>query len=119
MTQIYTLVGDLQKRVQETQENLLEVFNIMSAISKQPLYERKDGKKDAVLGIEEKTEKTSKKYTEVAKAAEMVKELLDKNLDLFEMREKQESQDWINYIDFVDCLIADYLYKAVGCRYMH
>lgn len=115
LTKIHTLVGDLQKRIQETQENLSELQNILWTISKQPLFERKDGKKDTVLGIEDRVERATKKYSEVSQAAVKISELIGKNKELFEMGESLDPKLWEMYVDFVDGLVEEYLYKAVGC----
>lgn len=89
----------------------------MAHLGRQPLFERKDGKKDTFLGIDERAERTNKKYQEVQKATENIKNLLEKNKQLFEIGEKEESKNhWQRYIDFIDGLIVDHLYKAVGCR---
>lgn len=119
LNSIHKLVGNLQKRLHDTQENLSEIQNTMAAIGRQPLFERKDGKKDTVLGIDERSERTSKKYTEVKKAAEYITSLINKNIQLFEMNGKEDSVLWSRYIDFVDGIIVDHLYRAIGCRYFN
>lgn len=64
----------LQGRIQKIQNNLQEIRAIMSAWAKLPLFERKDGKKDTVLCLEERVERKNKRYTEIKAAALKVHE---------------------------------------------
>lgn len=59
----------LQGRMNKIQNNLQEIRNIMSAWAKLPLFERKDGKKDTVLCLDERIERKNKRYTEIEAAA--------------------------------------------------
>lgn len=65
-------VERLQVRMQQTQNNLQEIKNITSQWVKQPLFERKDGKKDSVLCISERTSRVSKRYSEIEAASNLV-----------------------------------------------
>ena len=62
----------LQNRMQKIQNNLLEIRNIMTAWAKLPLFERKDGKKDAVLCLEERHDRINKRYSEIRVASEKI-----------------------------------------------
>lgn len=55
-------VERLQARMQKTQSNLERIRSITSTWTKIPLFERKDGKKDAVLCLEERNDRISKRY---------------------------------------------------------
>lgn len=44
----------------------------MSAWAKLPLFERKDGKKDTVLCLDERIERKNKRYSEIEAAATKV-----------------------------------------------
>lgn len=59
---LFEMVGSLDRRVQKTQDNVNLIRNIMSAWLKNPLFERKDGKKDSLLCLEEKSERIQKRY---------------------------------------------------------
>lgn len=58
---LFELVGNLDKRVQSTQDNVNAIRNIMTAWLKNPLFERKDGQKDTLLCLEEKAERIQKR----------------------------------------------------------
>lgn len=65
-------VERLQKRMQKTQSNLAEIRSVMSAWVKIPLFERKDCKKDAVLCLDERSDRITKRYADIKEAAKTV-----------------------------------------------
>lgn len=65
-------VETLQARMHKTQQNILQIRNIMSSWTKAPLFERKDGKKDAVLCLEERTDRITKRYADIREASRAV-----------------------------------------------
>lgn len=62
-------VERLQVRMQKTQFNLSEIKRITSMWGKQPLFERKDGKKDSVLCLNERLSRVAKRYAEIETAS--------------------------------------------------
>ncbi|EFA11309.2 dynein beta chain, ciliary [Tribolium castaneum] len=115
MTKLYNLVGNLQQNLQKCQENLNQIKNVLMPFARQPLFERKEGKKYAVLCIEEREERIAKRYSDIKKAADQITVLLLENMQFFQMTEKQDSPKWLSYIDFVDKIVMSYLYQCVGC----
>lgn len=65
-------VERLQIRMQKTQFNLSEIKRITSSWVKQPLFERKDGKKDSVLCLNERSNRVTKRYAEIEMASNTV-----------------------------------------------
>lgn len=65
-------VERLQLRMQKTQFNLNEIKRITSTWIKQPLFERKDGKKDSVLCLNERSNRVAKRYSEIELASNAV-----------------------------------------------
>lgn len=65
-------VERLQQRMQKTQFNLSEIKRITSTWIKQPLFERKDGKKDSVLCLNERSNRVAKRYSEIEIASNTV-----------------------------------------------
>uniref|UniRef100_A0A1A9WGW3 Uncharacterized protein n=1 Tax=Glossina brevipalpis TaxID=37001 RepID=A0A1A9WGW3_9MUSC len=107
-------VAALQNRVNLTQGNLKSIRSIMSAWVKQPLFERRDGKKDAVLCIDERPDRTAKRYAEIQLASDEIHRLLYDNMLQFNMESKQDDVMWLNYVDFVDNIVYEHLLKTVG-----
>lgn len=65
-------VERLQARMQQTHQNLHEIRTIMSAWAKIPLFERKDGKKDSVLCLDERIDRITKRYADIEAASKVV-----------------------------------------------
>lgn len=58
---LFDLVGNLEKRVQKTQDNVNTMKNVTAAWLKSPVFERKDGRKDTLLCLEEKADRIQKR----------------------------------------------------------
>lgn len=65
-------VERLQARMHKTQQNLSEIRSIMSVWTRVPLFERKDGKKDSVLCLDERVDRITKRYAEIESASKVV-----------------------------------------------
>lgn len=116
MVKLHDLVGNLQSNLQKCQDNLTEIKNTLIPIARQPLFERKDGKKDAVLSIEERDERLSKRHADIRNATKQITNLLDENRKLFQMDQKEDNVKWKNYMVYIDGVISNYFYQSVGCR---
>lgn len=68
---------DLQHRVKQTQENVQLIRTIMATWSKMPLFERKDGKRDTLLGLDDRADRCMKRYNEVEEMGKRVVQLLE------------------------------------------
>lgn len=70
-------IDDLKHRVVQTQENAQQIRLIMTTWSKTPLFERKDGKKDTLLGLDDREDRCSKRYAEITDAGKQILSLLE------------------------------------------
>lgn len=118
VTKLHMLVGNLQQHLQKSQDNINEIKNILKPFARKPLFERKDGRKDTVLCVDERHEKATKRYSEMRKIAKQIENFLQQNMQLFEMEDKQNDAKWVQYIEFVDGIVLNYLFQTVGCRYI-
>lgn len=116
MVKLHILVGNLQSNLQKCQNNLNEIKNVLIPFARQPLFERKDGKKDTVLCIEERDERLAKRHADIEYATTQITNLLNENQKLFEIQQKEDNEKWLNYIDYIDGVISSYMYQSVGCR---
>ncbi|CAH1164042.1 unnamed protein product [Phaedon cochleariae] len=115
MTKLHDLVGDLQRHLQQCQENLYEIKQILVPFARQPLFERKDGRKDTFLFLEEREERLEKRVSDFKSIAERIAVLLEENMKLFKMDGTPENEKWIEYVGYVDSIVTSYLYQSVGC----
>lgn len=104
----------LQIRMQQTQFNLSEIKRITASWIKQPLFERKDGKKDSVLCLNERTSRVAKRYAEIENASNVVHSLIDENKQLFKMEGNESSSTWQEYITFLDNIVYNNLLLTIG-----
>lgn len=57
-------VHDLEKRLQRTKDNVEEIKSITKSWTR-PIFERKDGKKDTLLNLEDKQESLERAYGQI------------------------------------------------------
>nr|XP_026486610.1 dynein beta chain, ciliary [Vanessa tameamea] len=115
LEELNTLVGSLFKRMSKIQDNLKEMKIIMKTWASQPLFERKEGKKDTLLNLDDWQERTNKRYSEIKETADRINVLLKENMELFNMQDNQDSEIWLSYIAFIDGLIEETLFKSIAC----
>lgn len=68
------------------------------------------------MNLEERQDRKTKRYTDIVASADRIKELLKENMELFNMQDNQESVIWLQYVEFIDNMIEEALFKCIGCR---
>ena len=86
---------------------------IMSTWSKQPLYKRKEEKKETLLNIEDRGTAREAKYQVVKTGAEKIHVLVKENLEYF--KADPDSETWHKYIEYIDEIVLDGLFNCVHC----
>lgn len=114
ITELGDLVEGLWKRMKAVQSNVEKIRNILEPWTKTPLIERKDRRKDTLLALEDRSEKVSKRYAEITKAAEQIHSILEENQALFQISETDQ-EAWREYVNYIDGIVIESLRKAVGC----
>ncbi|XP_041975803.1 dynein beta chain, ciliary [Aricia agestis] len=115
LQELHTLVGNLYQRMSRIQDNLKEIKNTMKSWSSQPLYERKEGKKDTLLNLDDRKERTSKRYADIVETDRRIRELLAESMALFNMVDCPTSDIWLAYVAFIDALLEEALFKSIAC----
>lgn len=62
IVQVKSVVYDLERRVQKSKDNIATMQQVMNAWAKQPLFFRKENKKEALINLEDKRERVNKKF---------------------------------------------------------
>uniref|UniRef100_A0A8C3IZU9 DYH9 protein n=1 Tax=Chrysemys picta bellii TaxID=8478 RepID=A0A8C3IZU9_CHRPI len=102
------LIGE----VQVTKDNVEEIQSIMrSWVS--PIFERKDGKRENVLSLEDRPERLEKRYNLIKESGLRIHARVQENLSLFAA--DPTSEVWKAYIDYVDEMILDGFFNAIEC----
>lgn len=107
-------VAALQVRINHTQRNLEEIRLIMTTWSKQPLFERRDGKKDTLLQMEERLDRTAKRYADIQRVSNKIHDLLKDNLRTFGMEARQGDTAWLDYVNYIDKIVYKGLLQTIG-----
>lgn len=68
------------------------------------------------MNLDDRKERTNKRYSQIRTTAVRVQTLLDENMQLFSMQENQDSEKWLAYVAFIDSLIEESLFKSIACR---
>ncbi|XP_004592923.2 dynein axonemal heavy chain 17 [Ochotona princeps] len=99
------ILYNLQNRIQKAKQNVEGISQVMKDWSSNPLFERKDGKKEALLDLDGRMADLSKRYAAVKEAGAKVQAMLAENAELF--RADVTSQPWKDYISYIDNLVLE------------
>ncbi|XP_053322781.1 dynein axonemal heavy chain 11 [Spea bombifrons] len=106
-----TIVHDLEQRVQQSKDNIEAIQHIMKTWAEQPLYSRKDNKKDALINLDDKKERLYKKYKSMQDDGQKIQNLAWENMKL--LKADPESDSWKMYVEYIDDIVNDGLYHAI------
>ena len=70
--QVRDQVRDLEKRVQQAKDNVDEIKKIMETWAKTSLFERKEMKEQALLGLDDRQDRLAKRYKEITDSGEKI-----------------------------------------------
>ncbi|KAM8946996.1 dynein axonemal heavy chain 9 [Pelodytes ibericus] len=105
-------VHDLERRVQKARDNVQEIQAIMKTWVL-PIFERKDGKKDTLLNLDDRTERLEKRYNVIRESGSKTHTLLKENMALFNA--DPSSDIWKAYVDYIDEMVLDGFFNAIEC----
>ncbi|XP_043925657.1 dynein axonemal heavy chain 9 [Protopterus annectens] len=105
-------VHDLEGRVQKAKDNVEEIQNIMKTWVS-PIFERKDGKKDTLLNLDDRSERLEKRYNLLKESGEKIHTLVKENMNLF--KADPSSDVWKAYVDYIDDMLIDGFFNAIEC----
>ncbi|XP_047143157.1 dynein beta chain, ciliary isoform X1 [Hydra vulgaris] len=107
------MVHQLEQNVQSAKSNVAVIKTLMSKWSLAPLYDRKDGKKDGLLYIEDKPLVLKKRYDFIKETGDQIFKLVLENKNAFSA--DAESEIWKSYIEYLDDMVVEGFLKAVHC----
>ncbi|XP_064623162.1 dynein beta chain, ciliary-like [Lineus longissimus] len=106
-------VRDLEQRVQKAKDNVESIQKIMATWNKSPLFERKEGKNESLLNLEDRPERIAKRYEEVKKCGDQLHALLQENQELF--KATADTDTWKAYVDYVDEMVVEGFFYNLHC----
>ncbi|XP_074840744.1 dynein axonemal heavy chain 11 isoform X2 [Carettochelys insculpta] len=109
--QVRATVYDLEQRVQQSKENIKTIQHIMSAWAEHTLLSRKDNRKDALLNLEDKGDRLTKKYKLLKEDGYKIHQLAEENLKLF--KADSSSDTWKIYVEYIDDIVVDGFFNTI------
>lgn len=110
--EVRDIVHDLEKRVQKARDNVEEIQSIMKTWVL-PIFERKDGKKETLLNLDDRSERLEKRYNLIRESGKKIHELVQENMELFSA--DPDSDTWKAYVDYIDEMVLDGFFNAIEC----
>ncbi|XP_034563350.1 dynein heavy chain 9, axonemal [Notolabrus celidotus] len=105
-------ICDLESRLQRTKDNVEEIQSCMRSWAR-PMFDRKEGRKDTLLCLEDRAERLERFYGLIKSSGEKIHFLLKNNLDLF--RAESSSDEWKAYVEFIDDTAIDGFFNSIKC----
>ncbi|XP_056405417.1 dynein axonemal heavy chain 9 [Hyla sarda] len=110
--QVRDTIHDLERRVQKARDNVEEIQSIMKTWVL-PIFERKDGKKDTLLNLDDRSERLEKRYNLIRESGHKIHQLVQENMQLFSA--DPDSDVWKAYEDYIDEMVLDGFFNAIEC----
>ncbi|XP_056152723.1 LOW QUALITY PROTEIN: dynein heavy chain 9, axonemal [Lampris incognitus] len=105
-------VCDLESRLQRTKDNVEEIQSCMRSWAI-PVFDRKEGRKDTLLSLEDRAERMDRFYGAIRSSGERVHFLLKSNLELFGA--EPSSDEWKAYVEHIDDMVVDGCFNSIEC----
>ncbi|XP_041939413.1 dynein heavy chain 9, axonemal [Alosa sapidissima] len=103
-------VHELENSLQRTKDHVDQIHAIMKTWV-MPIFERKEGKKDSLLNLEDRTERLEKCYGHIRDSGVKIHALVQKNLELF--KANPVSPEWRAYVDYIDEMVIDGFFNSI------
>nr|XP_060503678.1 dynein axonemal heavy chain 17 [Panthera onca] len=99
------ILHNLQNRMQKAKQNIDGISQAMKDWSANPMFERKDNKKEALLDLDGRMVNLNKRYMAVKDAGVKIQAMVMENVELF--RADTTSQSWKDYVNYIDDMVLD------------
>uniref|UniRef100_A0AAV2JZN7 Dynein heavy chain tail domain-containing protein n=1 Tax=Knipowitschia caucasica TaxID=637954 RepID=A0AAV2JZN7_KNICA len=103
-------VCELEARLQKSKENIEDIQRITRGWAS-PVFERREGKRDALLRLDEQTDKLENFYNMIRASGEKILFLLKSSLQL--LGADESSEEWKAYLDYIDDMIMDGFFHSI------
>ncbi|XP_069945104.1 dynein beta chain, ciliary-like [Cherax quadricarinatus] len=110
---LHESVKGLESRVRKAQVNLNRLDVILGTWVQKPIFERRDGKKETLLNLEDKTERLKKVYSNMQQDGAKILAMVEENKALLKVPD--DSPHWDRYLLFLDHMITRGLVEAASC----
>ncbi|XP_074967774.1 dynein axonemal heavy chain 9 [Phalacrocorax aristotelis] len=105
-------VHDLEWRIQKAKNNVEEIqTTVRSWVS--PIFERKNGKRESLLSLEDCQDRLERHYSLVRESGQRIHSLVKENQSL--LLADLTSDIWKAYVDYVDEIVLDGFFTTIEC----
>lgn len=115
LERVIEIVTELNERIRQTQDNVIEIYKLMSQWENSPLFVRTCvAGEEPLLDLSQRDEIKVKRYTDMTNAANKIHKLITENENLFEVDLDIESSKkaWNAYLRHIDNIVLDSLLKT-------
>ncbi|KAM3873375.1 dynein axonemal heavy chain 11 [Diretmus argenteus] len=105
------LVHNLEWRIQRTKDNCEAIQILMKGWTKQTMFCRKDNKKGALIQLEDRGDRVSKKYSSIRMDGDSIHTLVQENMVLFHTDPTSEA--WQSYLEYVDEMVVEGFFSSI------
>ncbi|KAM5306863.1 dynein axonemal heavy chain 17 isoform 1-T1 [Glossophaga mutica] len=99
------ILYNLQNRMQKAKQNIEGISQAMKDWSANPMFERKDNKKEALLDLDGRLMNLNRRYTAVKEAGLRIQAMVAENAEL--LHANTASQAWKDYVSYIDNMVLD------------
>ncbi|XP_075250106.1 dynein beta chain, ciliary-like isoform X2 [Convolutriloba macropyga] len=111
---IRDLVKDLESRHQKAKDNLSQIETLGDSW-KVPLFDRKDGKSENLLDLDNRADRVQKRYEQIKANGVTILELIEDSRK--QLRAEEDQGEWLSYLEMVDNKVAIKFKAAVEETY--
>ena len=105
---------NIADRLEGSQENIKAIKKLAVGWTAKPLYERKDGRKDQLLCMDDFCkEHKEKRYKLIRDTSGKIKDLVSKNREIL-YNEHTTEEMWNDYLAYIDEFVLEGLVKTVA-----
>ncbi|XP_030637015.1 dynein heavy chain 11, axonemal [Chanos chanos] len=106
------MVHSLERRLQKSKDNLEKIQNLMEGWKQQPMFCRKDNKKDTLLLLEDRDGQVLKRYRTIQRDGETIHNLVKENHSLLVADRAYGA--WQVYVEHVDDMLVEGFFCAIS-----
>nr|XP_008523107.1 PREDICTED: dynein heavy chain 17, axonemal [Equus przewalskii]XP_008523108.1 PREDICTED: dynein heavy chain 17, axonemal [Equus przewalskii] len=99
------ILYNLQNRMQKAKQNIDGISQAMKDWSANPMFERKDNKKEALLDLDGRMLNLNRRYAAVKDAGQKIQAMVAENAELF--RADTASYSWKDYVNHIDGMVLE------------
>ncbi|XP_046533401.1 dynein axonemal heavy chain 17 [Equus quagga] len=99
------ILYNLQNRMQKAKQNIDGISQAMKDWSANPMFERKDNKKEALLDLDGRMLNLNRRYAAVKDAGQKIQAMVAENAELF--RADTASYSWKDYVNHIDDMVLE------------